>query len=137
MPTITLPEILESPPGDFKPVAYYDKHMDCIRAELRDCSVTEVRLDKTLTVLRDNDPSESQSPLAGFMIKGVKMLFKEWGLPLTGVLMVTTILDRLLKELPIDCENVNMKKDIEHINTIAADIELSVNFSYEEMELAA
>jgi hypothetical protein len=135
--TATLAQLLAGPPTDFKPVAYYDKHMDCIRIELRDCSITEIRVDQMLTLLRDNDPSPEQSPLAGVMIKGVKHLFKKWGLPLEGVLLVTTIVDRLLQELPIDSENIQVKHDVQRVNLVAADIELSVNMSQPDELMAA
>ena len=39
---------------DFQPFAYFDKHMDCIRVKIRDCSVTEVRLSRMFTVLKPN-----------------------------------------------------------------------------------
>ena len=38
--------------------AYYDKHMDCIRVQSRDCSITEERRDALFTVLKDNYPKK-------------------------------------------------------------------------------
>lgn len=96
----TLQDILAGPPGDFTPIAYYDKHMDCIRIELRDCSMTEIRIDSVLTLLRDNHPSPDQQPVAGLMVKGVRLLFKQWDISLGGVLMITTILNRILEQMP-------------------------------------
>jgi len=131
----TLHELLEGPPGDFKPIAYYDKHMDCIRVELRDCSVTEVRIDPTLTLLRDNDPSAAQHPMSGVMIKGIKHLFKSWGLQLEGIHLVTDIVNRLLADLPIDPENVDLKNVIE-VSFVAATIELTVDMNEAELKYA-
>src|SRR5437016_4495507 len=85
----------------FVPLAYYDKYMDCIRIELRDCSLCEERLDELLTVLYDNHPQPGQNGVAGLMIKGIKHLFKEIGLPLEGVLQVTEVIDRAVKSLAI------------------------------------
>ena len=136
MKTIALHELLNGPPKDFSPVAYYDKHMDCIRVELRDCSVTEVRIDQTLTLLRDNDPSEDQHSLAGVKIKGIKHLFKSWGLDLEGVHLVTTIVNRLLADLPVDPENVDLKTKVEEVNFVAAAIELKVDMREEYLEAA-
>src|SRR5690349_14655809 len=79
----------------FRPLAYYDRHMDCIRIELRDCSITERRVSETITVLLDNFPEPKQSEIAGLMIKGVRHLFSGLEIPMTGVLYVTGILDKL------------------------------------------
>lgn len=126
--SVTLADLLGEPASFVvRPVAYYDKHMDCIRIELRDCSLTEVRVNKMLTLLHDNHPSEHQTHLAGIMIKGVKHLFNEWGLPLEGVLMVTTIIDRLLQTLPADPENAP-EKEIREVLQITSAIELEVDF---------
>src|SRR5471030_1931007 len=98
--TTTLSELLGADIAAFKPLAYYDKHMDCIRIELRDCSMTEKRISKYLTILYDNYPGPDQPDCAGLMIKGVKHSFKAWGLPMAGVVMVTSILNQVLKQLP-------------------------------------
>lgn len=125
-------ELIDGKNVDFKPVAYYDKHMDCIRIELRDCSIKEVRVSQQLTLLHDNHPSPHQSPLAGIMIKGVKHLFAQWDIPLEGVYFVTTIFDRLLQDLPLDPENVNQaKKGIEQVSYVAGEIDLTVDFNQE------
>jgi hypothetical protein len=117
--TITLTELIGEKPQQFRPIAFYDKHMDCIRIELRDCSMTERRLDEFVTVLYDNYPEVNQHDRAGLMIKGIKHLFKEFGLPIEGVLRVTEILDHLAKRYPqlIDSE----------IRRIVTDIELTVD----------
>ena len=81
-------------------MAYYDKHMDCIRIELRDCSITEERINEVLTILRDNYPGPGQNDRAGLMIKGVKHFFVQWGVRMEGVVLVTQILNQLLVQLP-------------------------------------
>ena len=93
--------------------------MDCIRVELRDCSLTETRVDEYLTILYDNNPEDGQSPSAGLMIKGIKHLFNEWRLPLEGILRVTDIFDKMAKKYPQILED--------HISQIVKDIELTVN----------
>jgi hypothetical protein len=65
---VTLAELLGDDTGQFTPVAFYDKFMDCIRVELRDCSLTETRVDEYLTILYDNNPEPGQSPSAGLMM---------------------------------------------------------------------
>src|ERR1035438_3063364 len=84
----------------FRPVAYFDRHMDCIRVELRDCSFTEERLNQHITLLEDNYPTPPRTPVAGVMIKGIKHLFNQCGLPLDGIIHVTTILDQVVKLYP-------------------------------------
>jgi hypothetical protein len=117
--SVSLSDIIGPGPQQFSPVAYYDKHMDCIRIELRDCSITERRFDEVITVLYDNYPEPKQHDRAGLMIKGIKHLFKRLDLPVEGILRVTQILDKLSKEYPelIDTE----------ISRIVAEIELTVN----------
>jgi hypothetical protein len=117
--SIELTDLLGSGPAQFRPIAYYDKHMDCIRIELRDCSITERRYDEYLTVLYDNYPEVNQHDRAGLMIKGVKYLFKEVNLPMEGILRVTEILNKLAQRYPqlIDTE----------ISRIVTEIELTVN----------
>ena len=36
----------DNPPKVFRPCAYYDKHLDCIHVQVRDCSFTEIRLNE-------------------------------------------------------------------------------------------
>jgi hypothetical protein len=119
--------------GEFRPLAYYDKHMDCIRIELRDCSFCEKRLNESLTLLEDNYPNSGQVASAGLVIKGVKHLFKALDLPLEGIVLVTMLIDRIIKEnhLPESDQSV-----IRPVGEVASQIELSVNLD-EELPLAA
>ena len=71
----------EYKPNPFRPMAYYDKHLDCIRVEIRDCSITEHRCGEILTVLEDNHPENDQGKYVGFTIKGVGHVFEELSLP--------------------------------------------------------
>jgi len=84
----------------FEPVAYYDKHMDCIRVELRDCSITEERHNEHITFLLDNYPTGNRNATAGIMIKGIRHLFTKLELPLDGIIYLTQILDQLVKQYP-------------------------------------
>ncbi len=93
-----LPESLALAP--FTPVAYYDSFMDCIRVLILDRSVTEVRIDDTLTLYKTNHASPFDPLNVGFAIKGVRHLFAELGLPLDGVVTLTKIIDTLIKQRP-------------------------------------
>lgn len=83
---------------EFRPIAYYDKHLDCIRVQLKDCSFTEKRLNRYWTVLEENH-GESNS-LAGFNIKGVHYLAKELGFSTTGVMKLTDLIDKIVRQYP-------------------------------------
>ena len=62
----------ESRGSDFRPCAYFDDRLDCIRVVIKDCSVLETRINPVLTLLEDNYYAESKgSPrYVGFTIKG-------------------------------------------------------------------
>jgi hypothetical protein len=114
----------------FEPVAYYDKHMDCIRVELRDCSFTEERKNQHITFLEDNYPAANRSATAGIMIKGVKHLFSDLKLPLDGIVYVTTILDRLVKQYPELADSIFCKM----VNEIDLTVDMSEAGSLNECE---
>ena len=83
----------------FSPFAYYDKHLDCIRVQILDCSITEERLSKFITFLRPTYPLSGQ-PYVGFTIKGIRHLFDKIGNPLEGVHSLTAIIDMTVKAFP-------------------------------------
>jgi hypothetical protein len=85
--------------GDFKPIAYFDKHLDCIRVKISDCRCVEVRLNRFLTMLEKRESNETRVPV-GFTIKGIAHLFDTLGLPREGVYKVVDILNRLLEKYP-------------------------------------
>lgn len=84
---------------EFQPFAYYDKHLDCIRVQILDCSVTEERVNKFFTILKPNH-LEISPELVGFNIKGISHLFHDLDLPLTGVVSLTSIIDAIVKKYP-------------------------------------
>ena len=84
----------------FQPFAYYDGRLDCIRVQIRDCSVAERRIDSTITLLKDNYPEQSQSVYVGYNIKGVRCLFKQLNLPRNGVIKIVELLDKIVKQYP-------------------------------------
>lgn len=86
--------------SDFKPVAYYDKHMDCIRVVTHDRSVTEVRVDDHFTLHRSNGSDPFGPKFVGFTMKGVAHVFDEVGLPRDRALRVAQIVDAIVKHSP-------------------------------------
>lgn len=87
------------PMQPFRPLAYYDKHLDCIRIQIKDCSFTEVRVNKILALWYENHTPQAKA-VVGFTIKGVKHLFVTLGLPKSGPVMVARILDEILQQYP-------------------------------------
>ena len=83
---------------EFRPIAYYDKHLDCIRVQLKDCSFTEKRLNRYWTVLEENH-GEANS-LAGFNIKGIQHLAQKLGFSITGVMKLTDLIDQIVRHYP-------------------------------------
>ena len=97
-------EKIELPKGvkveTFRPVAYYDTYMDCIRVLTHDRSVTEHRIDETFTVCECNHRGPYDPEYVGFTIKGVRHLFKQIGIPLDGVYKLADLIDLLVKYRP-------------------------------------
>jgi hypothetical protein len=83
---------------EFKPFAYYDKHLDCIRVRIRDCSVIEERLSRIFTVLKAAH-TEYELPV-GFTIKGVRHLLESLQLPAARVYKLTDIIDGIVRVYP-------------------------------------
>jgi hypothetical protein len=113
------------PPMRFAPIAYYDKHLDCIRVEIRDCSVTEHRCGEHLTVLEDNYPKEGQMKYVGFAIKGVRHVFETLEVPLEGIQLVVDFLDKIVRMYPSEL----VSEALVGIMPILRETELRVDFA--------
>lgn len=84
----------------FKPVAYYDENLDCVRVLVRDCSITETRINENLTLLEDNYPEKRQARYVGFTIKGAKHFCIKNGLTTAGPITVSEILTAMVDHNP-------------------------------------
>ena len=107
----------------FQPVAYFDKHMDCVRVLIQDVSVTEERLNEYFTVARANHGLNAGSNV-GFTIKGIALLFVQIGLPLKGVHDLVAILDGIVKAIP----HTAVKRVLEEFSPVLKKNHLSVDF---------
>lgn len=110
----TLNKFIQNNLKEFRPVAYYDKHLDCIRVQIKDCSFTEKRLNSIFTILEVNHVDIKE--YAGFNIKGIKYLFKKVGLPDNGVIKLAQVIDAIVKIYPdwaIKYIRENFKKPLE------------------------
>ena len=106
--TTPLPEKLEL--SEFRPIAYFDKHMDFIRVITHDRSVTEHRINEFYTLHETNSPGPFDPKYVGFTIKGVRSLFNEIGLPLDKTYRLVEVIDRLVKHRPgsVMSETINL-----------------------------
>lgn len=86
---------------EFRPFAYFDKQLDCVRVKFCDCSVTDVRMNPYITVLKPNDgPMRESGRNAGFTIKGMAYVCNEANIPLKAGLSLVALLDALVKMFP-------------------------------------
>lgn len=83
---------------EFRPIAFYDKHLDCIRVQLKDCSFTEKRLNRYFTILEENHVTSYS--LTGFNIKGIQYLAQKLNFSMTGVMKLTDLIDKIVKNYP-------------------------------------
>lgn len=120
---INLPQgtVLET----FRPVAYFDKHMDCIRVLTHDRSVTEHRINEFYTLLEVNNRSAFDPQYVGFTIKGVRRMFKKVGLPLEGSSRLADLIDKLVKHQPGSVMSETLKlifKDYASVGDLQVDL---------------
>lgn len=86
--------------AQFTPFAYYDKHLDCIRVQIRDCSVTEHRLSRLFTILEANHIAAGFASTVGFTIKGARHLFNEMGLEVDRAWKLADLINEIVREYP-------------------------------------
>jgi len=87
---------------EFRPCAFFDDRLDCIRVIARDCSVCEERINDRLTVLIDNyhERRPDSMKYVGFTIKGARHACRELGLDLSAPIKMTSLLDAMLASWP-------------------------------------
>ena len=125
--------------SSFKPVAYYDDRLDCIRVIIRDCSISEFRVNEYLTLMQDNHPDKDTNPMdryVGFTVKGIRDFFLRKLNHQAQSVEIPELLAQILSSLPQHMENFEAKKLIE----ISVDVSLSIlknNQVNEEVRLAA
>lgn len=125
--------------SSFKPVAYYDDRLDCIRVIIRDCSISEFRVNEYLTLMQDNHPDKDTNPMdryVGFTVKGIRDFFLRKLNHQAQSVEIPELLAQILSLLPQHMENFEAKKLVE----ISVDVSLSIlknNQVNEEVRLAA
>jgi hypothetical protein len=86
--------------ADFGPVAYFDRHMDCIRVFIADRSVTEDRIDDTLTLYMTNHASPFDPIHCGFCLKGIRHLLDSLGIEQGMEIRLAALIDAIVKHSP-------------------------------------
>jgi hypothetical protein len=88
-------------PGKFRPCAFFDDRLDCIRVIARDCSVLETRVNQFITILEDNYYSETdEKQYVGFTVKGARHFCKQHNLNLSYPIEMSALLDAILASSP-------------------------------------
>ncbi len=88
-------------PVRFRPCAFFDERLDCIRVIARDCSVVEERVNDRVTVLIDSYfPQPGRKRYVGFTIKGATHFCKQHGWDTVRSIGMAEFLDALLASSP-------------------------------------
>ena len=114
--------------GTFRPVAYFDKEMDCIRVLTHDRSVTEHRINEFYTVYECNHRGLRDPEYVGFTNKGVRRLFHEVGLPLDRIYKLVDIIDKLVSHKPGSIMSVTLALIFEQYKT-AGDLNVDLKMA--------
>jgi hypothetical protein len=85
--------------SSFRPCAFFDDRLDCIRVIAKDCSVTETRVNGLFTVLEANY-SDRNLECVGFTIKGARHFCQSYGLSLSMPIKIGDLLDAVLRSMP-------------------------------------
>jgi len=86
--------------GKFRPCAFFDDRLDCIRVITRDCSILETRINECITVLEDNYPESGEKRYVGFTIKGARHFCREHNFNLATPIEMSALLDAILASFP-------------------------------------
>jgi len=89
--------------SEFRPCAFFDDRLDCIRVIVRDCSVLEERINNRITVLLDNyhpRPGQGGRKCVGFTIKGARHFCQERGWGAQTSVTMTDLLDAVVASSP-------------------------------------
>jgi hypothetical protein len=87
--------------GEFRPCAFFDERLDCIRIITKDCSVLEERISDRVTILQNNyDLQPGRKECVGFTLKGARHLCHQNGLDMAMPLTMSKLLDAMLASFP-------------------------------------
>ena len=86
--------------GDFRPCAFFDAEMDCIRVVARDCSALETRVNTWFTILEANYPAKRANECVGFTLKGARHFCETQKLDPRTPIQMSVLLDAIVRAMP-------------------------------------
>jgi hypothetical protein len=86
--------------GTFRPCAFFDDRLDCIRVIAKDCSVLEQRINDRVTILLDLYSPSDRKECVGFTLKGAYHLCQQHGWDSSRAIKMSELLDAILSSVP-------------------------------------
>jgi hypothetical protein len=94
-------DIFSTTSGEFRPCAFFDERLDCIRVITKDCSVLEERISDRVTILQNSyDRHPGRKECVGFTLKGARHLCHQHGLDMAMPLTMSKLMDAILSSFP-------------------------------------
>jgi hypothetical protein len=98
--TTLVKEALAGESGSFRPCAFFDDRLDCIRVITKDCSVLEERINDRVTMLLDLSAPKTRKVCVGFTLKGAYHLCQQHGWDQTRPIKMSQLLDAIIASVP-------------------------------------
>lgn len=98
--TTLVKAVLAGEPGTFRPCAFFDERLDCIRVITKDCSVLEERIGNRVTILYDLHSPRRRKQCVGFTLKGAYHLCQQHGWDPVRPIKMSQFLDAILASVP-------------------------------------
>lgn len=98
--TAFVKEALGQQPGVFRPCAFFDDRLDCIRVIAKDCSILEERISDRVTILLDLYAPRERKECVGFTLKGANHLCQQHGWDPARPVRMSMFLDAILASVP-------------------------------------
>lgn len=86
--------------GIFRPCAFFDDRLDCIRIITKDCSILEERINNRVTILRDLYSPLGRKECVGFTIKGAFHFCQQHGWSQSRPIQMSKLLDAIVASAP-------------------------------------
>jgi hypothetical protein len=96
-PTKIVLAALQGRIGMFRPCAYFEDRLDCIRVITKDCRVLEERLNARITIHWNLQPAASQRECVGFTFKGALHFCERHSLDITRPIEIGAFLDAIAR----------------------------------------
>jgi len=99
--TTLMRDALSGSSATFRPCAFFDDRLDCIRVITKDCSVLEERINDRITILLDlYPPPAGRKECVGFTLKGAYHLCQQHQWDPSRPVKMSQLLDAILASVP-------------------------------------